>query len=57
MLTFQWTVQSGTFVNGTTSTDSAIQVTFPGNGAYGVTLIVSDGRGGSDSTNLVIPLS
>ena len=57
MLTFQWTVQSGTFVNGTTSTDSVIQVTFPGNGAYGVTLIVSDGRGGSDSTNLVIPLS
>ena len=57
MLTFEWTVESGTFVMGTTSTDPVIQVTFPGNGAYTVTLTVSDGRGGSNSTNLVIPLS
>ena len=57
MLTFEWTVQSGTFVNGTTSTDPVIQVTFPGLGTYTVTLTVSDGRGGSDSTQLLIPLS
>ena len=56
-LTFQWTVPSGTFVMGTTSTDPEIQVTFPGIASYSVSLTVSDGRGGSDSAMLEIPLS
>ena len=56
-LTYAWTVQSGTFVMGTTDTDSVIQVTFPGSGAYTITLTVDDGRGGSNTAQLIIPLS
>ncbi len=56
-LTFLWTVPSGRFENGTSSTDATIQVSFPGTGTYIVTVVVSDGRGGSDSASTTITLS
>ena len=56
-LTFSWTVPSGTFVNGTSATSVIPQVTFPGTGDYTVTLVVSDGNGGSDSTSFTVLLS
>ena len=56
-LTYAWTVPSGTFVMGTTNTDSVIQVTFPGSGDYTITLTVDDGRGGSNTAQLIVPLS
>ena len=56
-LTYIWTVPSGVFVNGTSATSVIPQVTFPGTGPYNVTLAVSDGRGGSDSTSFTVTLS
>ncbi len=56
-LSFAWTVPSGTFVNGTTASDPVIQVTFPGAAPYTVTLVVDDGRGGTDSAQVTIGLS
>lgn len=55
-LSFEWTVPSGTFVNGTTDTDPVIQVTFPGAAPYTVMVVVSDGNGGSDSAQVTIEL-
>lgn len=48
-LTFQWTVQSAYFVEGTASTSEIAKVTFPGIADYSVTLEVSDGNGGSNT--------
>ncbi len=56
-LSFAWTVPRGTFVNGTTASDPVIQVTFPGDHPYPVTLVVDDGRGGTDSAQVTIGLS
>ena len=56
-LSFAWTVPNGTFVNGTTASDPVIQVTFPGAHPYTVTLVVDDGRGGTDSAQVTIGLS
>ena len=56
-LSFAWTVPNGTFVNGTTASDPVIQVTFPGAAPYTVTLVVDDGRGGTDSAQVTIGLS
>ncbi len=55
-LSFAWTVPFGTFVNGTTASDPVIQVTFPGLMPYIVTLVVDDGRGGTDSAQVTIGL-
>ena len=55
-LTFAWTVDSGTFVNGTSATDEIPQVTFPGNAPYGVRLIVSDGVL-ADTANTLVDLN
>ena len=56
-LTFAWTAQSGTFENGTSASDEVIQVSFPGVHPYLVTLVVSDGQGGSDTAEITIGLS
>ncbi len=56
-LTFSWTVPSGTFENGTTASDATIDVSFPGTAPYIVTVVVSDGNGGSDSADITIGLS
>ncbi|MEN8145685.1 MAG: PKD domain-containing protein [Gemmatimonadota bacterium] len=56
-LTYSWMVPSGTFENGTTNADPMIDVTFPGAAPYLVTLLVSDGNGGSDSAEITIGLS
>ncbi len=53
-LTFSWVVPSGIFVNGTTSIDEIIEVTFPGAAPYTVTVTVNDGRGGSDTASITI---
>ena len=53
-LTFEWTVQNGNFVGGTTNEDPTIQVTFPGEAPYTVTVTVRDGRGGEDTAETVI---
>jgi hypothetical protein len=55
-LTFEWSVFGGTFVNGTTSTDQVVQVTFPGVADYPIVLTVSDGRGGMGSANFNVAL-
>jgi len=56
-LTYRWTAASGTFVNGTTPTDSIAQVTFPGTAPYAVTLTVTDPDGNSNTANTTIGLS
>lgn len=56
-LTYAWTVANGTFVNGTTASSATAEVTFPGTGAYAVTLTVNDGNGGTNTANTTIPLS
>ena len=56
-LTFSWTVPSGEFENGTSSTDAIIEVSFPGTAPYTVTVVVSDGKGGTDSASITITLS
>jgi len=53
-LTFLWSVPSGTFVGGTGATSSVAEVTFPGTGAYVVTLTVSDGQGNQDTATVTI---
>lgn len=55
-LSYEWTAQSGTFVDGTSATDQVAKVTFPGAAPYRVTLVVRDGRGGSDSAETTIGL-
>ena len=55
-LTFSWTVPRGDFENGTSSSDATIQVSFPGDHAYTVTVTVSDGKGGTDSASTTITL-
>lgn len=55
-LTYSWTVQLGTFVNGTDSNDETIQVTFPGVTPYAVTLTVTDPDGNTDSASATIGL-
>lgn len=55
-LTYQWTVQLGTFVNGTDADDETIQVTFPGITPYDVTLTVTDPDGNTDTASAVIGL-
>ena len=55
-LSYAWTVPNGIFVGGTTASDPLINVTFPGAAPYRVTLVVSDGNGGSDSASVVITL-
>jgi len=56
-LSYSWTVQSGTFVNGTGSTSPVAEVTFPGNAPYAVTLTVSDGNGNEDTAQTTIAVS
>ncbi len=56
MLSFSWTVPMGQFVNGTSATDPSAQVTFPGTAPYTVTLVVNDGKGGTDTANVLINL-
>lgn len=53
-LTHQWTVANGTFVNGTTLTDSITQVTFPGTAPYIVRLRVTDPDGNSGTATTTI---
>ncbi len=53
-LTYEWTVPSGTFVEGTTASDAIAKVTFPGTAPYVVTLVVDDGNGGSDQAQVTI---
>jgi hypothetical protein len=53
-LSFAWTVPSGTFVNATSATSATAQVTFPGTGAYVVTLTVNDGQGHQDTATVTI---
>lgn len=55
-LTYSWTVQLGTFVNGTDSNDETIQVTFPGVTPYAVNLTVTDADGNTDSASTTIGL-
>lgn len=55
-LTYQWTVASGTFVNGTAPTDPIAQVTFPGTAPYAVTLTVRDPDGNSNTATTSIAL-
>lgn len=55
-LSFFWTVPSGQFVNGTSATDPSVQVTFPGTAPYTVTLVVNDGKGGTDTASVLIDL-
>ncbi len=55
-LSFSWTVPSGTFVNGTNNGNETVQVTFPGAAPYTVTVVVSDGNGGSDNAQVTIGL-
>ncbi len=55
-LTHQWTVASGTFVNGTTLTDSIAQVTFPGTAPYLVRLRVTDPDGNTGTATTTIAL-
>lgn len=55
-LTFNWTVPSGNFVDGTTATDTVAVVTFPGIANYTVTLRVDDGQGSSDTAQVTIAL-
>ncbi|MEE9207639.1 MAG: PKD domain-containing protein [Gemmatimonadota bacterium] len=56
-LSYAWTVANGTFVNGTTASSATAEVTFPGTGAYAVTLTVNDGNGGSNTASTTIPLT
>jgi hypothetical protein len=56
-LTYAWTVPSGRFEGGTSASDAVVQVSFPGAAPYRVTLVVSDGQGGSDSQSFTIQLS
>ncbi len=56
-LTFSWTAPSGTFVENTSATSQVAKVTFPGTAPYDVRLIVSDGRGGADTTNFLVTLN
>lgn len=53
-LTFLWNVPSGTFVGGTSATSPVAEVTFPGTGAYVVTLTVDDGQGNQDTATVTI---
>ncbi len=55
-LSFSWTVPNGRFVNGTSATDPSVQVTFPGTKPYTVTLVVNDGKGGTDTASVLIDL-
>lgn len=55
-LTYQWTVQLGTFVNGTDANDETIQVTFPGITPYDVTLMVTDPDGNTDTASMTVGL-
>ena len=55
-LTYQWTAANGTFVNGTTPSDTIAQVTFPGTAPYAVTLTVRDPDGNSDVATTTIAL-
>jgi len=52
-LTFAWTVPSGTFVTGDANSQTP-QVTFPGTGAYVVTLTVDDGQGNQATATVTI---
>ncbi len=56
-LTFSWVVPNGQFENGTTASDTVIEVTFPGTMPYVVTVTVSDGKGGTDDATITIGLS
>lgn len=53
-LSFMWTAESGTFVNGTGPTSEVAQVTFPGSAPYLVTLTVDDGNGNQDTAQTTI---
>lgn len=53
-LTFDWTVTGGRFESGTTASDPIATVSFPGAAPYPVSLVVSDGRGGTDAADLVV---
>ncbi len=56
-LSFSWTVPNGRFVNGTSATDPLVQVTFPGTAPYTVTVVVNDGKGGTDTASVVIDIA
>ena len=53
-LSFDWTVPSGTFENGTTATDETIQVSFPGSAPYDVQVIVMDSFGAADTATVTV---
>ena len=56
-LSFSWSVPSGTFVEGTSSTSEIAKVTFPGAAPYKITLTVTDSDGNSDSFSFTVGLS
>lgn len=56
-LTFSWSVQNGTFVNGTSASSEIAEVTFPGTAPYPVTLTVDDGNGNQDTAQTTITVS
>jgi len=53
-ITFDWTVPSGTFVNGTSASDATPEVTFPGTGDYETTVIVTDLFGKADTASVTV---
>jgi chitinase len=57
LLTFNWTVPGGTFVDGTGPASDIARVTFPGTSSTTVILEVTDEAGLSDSTSIAIRLT
>ena len=53
-LTFEWTVPSGTFENGTSLSDETPEVSFPGTGDYETTVIVTDLFGAADTATVTV---
>jgi len=57
VLSYQWTVPSGTFEDQTTATSEVPLVTFPGAAPYEVTLVVTDPGGLSDQASITVGIS
>ena len=57
MLTYQWTVPGGTFVDGTGANSVSPHVTFPGIVPYQVTLLVRDPAGATGTFSFTVGLN